>query len=146
MEVLMRGLGFIIFVTLYNQYICLLEEFCKQDDIECLHPNNINGISHLQHDRSQLSNILRRLQLLSLIECVRECFLTSWCIAVNYRKNWKICDILGQPTIGENLQIEEASIFTKRSSWSKVRFICQYLNSYGWFLHREIKSDNNKAK
>ncbi|XP_052079171.1 angiopoietin-related protein 6-like [Mytilus californianus] len=119
MEVLMKGLAFIIFVTLYNQYRCLLEEFCEQDDFECKHHNNIDGIGYLQHDRSQQSNILRRLQQLSLVECARECFLTSWCVAMNYRKNWKLCDLLGHLTAGENLQIEAGSIYTKRSTWSK---------------------------
>ncbi|XP_052079172.1 uncharacterized protein LOC127717536 [Mytilus californianus] len=119
MEILKKGLAFIIFLTLYRQYRCLLEEFCEQDDFECQHSNNIDGIGYLQHDRSQQSNILRRLQQLSMLECVRECFLTSWCVAVNYRKNWKICDVLGDLTAGENLQIEVGSIYTKRSTWSK---------------------------
>ncbi|XP_052080666.1 microfibril-associated glycoprotein 4-like [Mytilus californianus] len=38
---------------------------------------------------------------------------------MNYRKNRKLCDLLGHLTAGENLQIEAGSIYTKRSSWSK---------------------------
>ncbi|XP_052080667.1 techylectin-5B-like [Mytilus californianus] len=103
----------------WTQYRCLLEEFCEQDDTECQHPNSIDGIGYLQHDRSQQSNILRRLQQLSMLECVRECFYTSRCVAVNYRKNWKLCDVLDELPAIENLKVEAGNIYTKRSTWSK---------------------------
>ncbi|CAG2257181.1 unnamed protein product [Mytilus edulis] len=99
---------------------CLSEEFCDQNDIECQHPDNIYGNRYLHHDRIQQTNILRRLQQLSLIECVTKCFMISGCVAVNYGKDRKICDVLDELDVGENLRVEAGSIYAKNSIWSKT--------------------------
>ncbi|CAG2257276.1 unnamed protein product [Mytilus edulis] len=97
----------------------MLEDVCAKDDYECQHPDDVGGIGHLLHNKSQNINILRRLQRMSMLQCVKECFTTSQCIAINYRKNWKLCDILDKLPDGEKLQNESGSIYSKLSSWPK---------------------------
>ncbi|CAG2193822.1 unnamed protein product [Mytilus edulis] len=55
-----------------------------------------------------------------MLECIRECFVTSQCMAVNYRKNWKLCDVLGDLPPDKNLRNELGSIYTKVSTWNKA--------------------------
>ncbi|XP_063411544.1 microfibril-associated glycoprotein 4-like [Mytilus trossulus] len=42
------------------------------------------------------------------------------CVAVNYRKDLKICDVLDELDVGENLNVEAGSIYAKNSIWSKT--------------------------
>ncbi|VDH97400.1 Hypothetical predicted protein [Mytilus galloprovincialis] len=103
----------------FQQCSSMLEDVCAKDDYECQHPDDVGGIGHLLHNKSQNINILRRLQRMSMLQCVKECFTTSQCIAINYRKNWKLCDILDKLPVGEKLQNESGSIYSKLSSWPK---------------------------
>ncbi|CAC5382799.1 Fibrinogen-like protein A,Ryncolin-4,Angiopoietin-related protein 7,Angiopoietin-related protein 1,Ficolin-3,Ficolin-1-B,Ficolin-2,Ryncolin-1,Tenascin-R,Fibrinogen-like protein 1,Tenascin-X,Fibrinogen C domain-containing protein 1-A,Ryncolin-3,Tenascin,Fibroleukin,Fibrinogen C domain-containing protein 1,Ryncolin-2,Angiopoietin-2,Angiopoietin-related protein 2,Microfibril-associated glycoprotein 4,Ficolin-1-A,Ficolin-1,Fibrinogen C domain-containing protein 1-B [Mytilus coruscus] len=109
----------LLLLLLFQQCSSFLEDVCENDDYECQHPDDVDGIGHLQHNKSQNINILRRLQRMSMLQCVKECFMTSQCIAINYRKNWKLCDILDKLPDGENIQNESGSIYTKIASWPK---------------------------
>ncbi|CAC5404895.1 Ryncolin-2,Ryncolin-4,Ficolin-2,Ryncolin-1,Ryncolin-3,Fibrinogen C domain-containing protein 1 [Mytilus coruscus] len=95
-----------------------LEDVCDQNDYECQHPYDITVMGHLQHRKSQQTNILRRIRQLSLLKCVKECFMTSQCTAINYRQNWDLCDVVGEITDGALVE-EDGCIFSKISTWPK---------------------------
>lgn len=97
-----------------------LEDVCYDNDVECKHPNDITIMGHLQLRKSQQTNILRRIQQITLLKCVQECFITSQCIAINYRKNWDLCDVLGE-MINGTLEDVEGCIYSEISTWPKVR-------------------------
>ncbi|VDI75140.1 Hypothetical predicted protein [Mytilus galloprovincialis] len=65
-------------------------------------------------------NILLRIRNKSLMECAKECLLTSQCKAINYRKNWKLCDALGDRPDGEAIQDESGSVYSDISTWPKA--------------------------
>lgn len=109
-----------LFISIFKQYACVLEEFCDKDDIECQRPNDVTKLGTLQHGKSQEHNILRRVQRVGMHECVTECLVTSQCIAINYRKDWKLCDLLGEIPRGKKLRDESGSTFSKISTWPKV--------------------------
>ncbi|CAC5406981.1 unnamed protein product [Mytilus coruscus] len=98
----------------------LMNDVCDKDDFECQHPNKIDKTGHLETGKSQQDNILRGITRVSMLECIKECFVTSQCTAVNYRKNWKLCDVLADLPPGKNLQNELGSIYTKVSTWNKA--------------------------
>ncbi|CAC5418165.1 Fibrinogen C domain-containing protein 1 [Mytilus coruscus] len=98
----------------------LLEEYCNADDEDCQDSNDLGKIGQLKHGKSQHVNILRRTRDKSLMECAKECLLTSQCQAINYRKNWKLCDALGERSDGEAIQVESGSIYSDISTWPKA--------------------------
>ncbi|VDI48766.1 Hypothetical predicted protein, partial [Mytilus galloprovincialis] len=55
-------------------------------------------MGHLENRKCHQSNILRRIRQTTLLTCVKECFITSQCTAINYRKNWSLCDVVGEIT------------------------------------------------
>ncbi|CAG2221918.1 Fibrinogen gamma chain,Ryncolin-4,Fibrinogen-like protein A,Ficolin-1-A [Mytilus edulis] len=98
----------------------LLQEYCDADDEDCQHSNNDLKIGQLKHGKSQHMNILRRIRNKSLMECAKECLLTSQCKAINYRKNWKLCDALGERPDDEAIQVESGSVYSDISTWPKA--------------------------
>ncbi|XP_071139112.1 fibrinogen-like protein 1 [Mytilus edulis] len=108
-----------LFISIFKQYACVLEEFCDKDDFECQRQNDVTKLGTLQHGKSQEHNILRRVQRVGMHECVTECLVTSQCIAINYRKDWKLCDLLGEIPRGKKLRDESGSTFSKISTWPK---------------------------
>ncbi|XP_052085174.1 uncharacterized protein LOC127722326 [Mytilus californianus] len=110
----------ILFKNIVIQCGSLLEESCDADDEDCQDSNDLPKIGQLKHGKSQHVNILRRIRDISLIECAKECFLTSQCQAINYRKNWKLCDALGERPDGEAIQDESGSVYSEISTWPKA--------------------------
>ncbi|CAG2223136.1 unnamed protein product [Mytilus edulis] len=94
----------------------LLDDVCFKDDIECKRPN-IKTIGNLQHGKCLKENILRQLRGKSLLECVKECLVTSQCIGINYRKAWPLCDVVGRST--EALSKETGCLYSDITTWSK---------------------------
>ncbi|XP_063397626.1 uncharacterized protein LOC134681929 [Mytilus trossulus] len=114
-------LSIVLFILIsYKHCEAFLEDVCDKDDVECQHPNDGTLRGHLQHGKSSRKNVIRRIRNMSLLQCVKECFLTSECIAVNYRKNWKLCDAVGDISDDDKLLVhEDGCIFSEISTWSK---------------------------
>ncbi|CAG2204216.1 unnamed protein product [Mytilus edulis] len=93
-----------------------LEDVCDQNDYECQHPNDITVMGHLENRKCHISNILRRIRQTTLLTCVKECFITSQCTAINYRKNWSLCDVVGEITDSALVE-EDGCSFSKISTW-----------------------------
>ncbi|XP_071178788.1 microfibril-associated glycoprotein 4-like [Mytilus edulis] len=73
-------------------------------------------MGHLENRKCHISNILRRIRQTTLLTCVKECFITSQCTAINYRKNWSLCDVVGEITDSALVE-EDGCSFSKISTW-----------------------------
>ncbi|CAC5404894.1 Fibrinogen-like protein A,Ryncolin-4,Angiopoietin-related protein 7,Angiopoietin-related protein 1,Ficolin-3,Ficolin-1-B,Techylectin-5A,Ficolin-2,Ryncolin-1,Tenascin-R,Fibrinogen-like protein 1,Angiopoietin-related protein 4,Angiopoietin-1,Tenascin-X,Fibrinogen C domain-containing protein 1-A,Tenascin-N,Ryncolin-3,Tenascin,Fibroleukin,Fibrinogen C domain-containing protein 1,Fibrinogen gamma chain,Ryncolin-2,Angiopoietin-related protein 6,Techylectin-5B,Angiopoietin-related protein 2,Angiopoietin-2,Microfi len=119
MDILLAFYPVILLVLNFVRHCgAFLEDVCDHNDFECKHPNDITTMGHLQHRKSQQTNILRRIRQITLLKCVNECFMTSQCTAINYRKNWDLCDVVGE-MINGTLVDEDGCIFSKISTWPK---------------------------
>ncbi|VDI22089.1 Hypothetical predicted protein, partial [Mytilus galloprovincialis] len=119
----LKAKNILILLILKHVFInceCLLQEYCDADDEDCQRSNNELKIGQLKHGKSQHMNILRRIRNKSLMECAKECLLTSQCKAINYRKNWKLCDALGERPDGAAIQDESGSVYSDISTWPKA--------------------------
>jgi hypothetical protein len=64
-------------------------DVCHQGDTKCRQPNIVQT-GHLQYGVCyQGNNVLRRLEGTNLLNCVKECMMTSNCTSINYRTNWR---------------------------------------------------------
>lgn len=116
-----------------------LEDVCDQNDYECQHPNDITVMGHLENRKCHQSNILRRIRQTTLLTCVKECFITSQCTAINYRKNWSLCDVVGEITDSALVE-EDGCSFSKISTWPNVSlYIVSYL-SHLFFTFKHTKN------
>lgn len=106
----------LILIWIYHIDCELLDDVCFKDDKECKRPN-IKTIGNLQHGKCRKENILRQLRGKSLLECVKECLVTSQCIGINYRKAWPLCDVVGRST--EELIKETGCLYSDITTWSK---------------------------
>ncbi|CAC5367790.1 unnamed protein product [Mytilus coruscus] len=52
-----------------------------------------------------------------MLNCVKECIMTSQCRGFNYRHDWLVCDLLGETT---NIVSETGCIFSDIATWPKV--------------------------
>ncbi|CAG2225023.1 Angiopoietin-related protein 1,Ficolin-1-A,Angiopoietin-1,Fibrinogen C domain-containing protein 1,Ryncolin-1,Tenascin-N,Angiopoietin-related protein 7,Angiopoietin-related protein 6,Ficolin-3,Fibrinogen C domain-containing protein 1-B,Fibroleukin,Fibrinogen-like protein 1,Ficolin-1,Ficolin-1-B,Angiopoietin-4,Tenascin-R,Ryncolin-2,Techylectin-5B,Fibrinogen C domain-containing protein 1-A,Microfibril-associated glycoprotein 4,Fibrinogen-like protein A,Ryncolin-3,Fibrinogen gamma chain,Angiopoietin-2,Tenasci len=121
MDISVALLSIVLFILIsYEHCEAFLEDVCDKDDVECQHPNDSTVRGHLQHGKSSRKNVIRRIRNMSLLQCVKECFLTSECIAINYRKNWKLCDAVGDISDNDQpLVHEDGCIYSEISTWSK---------------------------
>lgn len=95
-------------------------DVCRQDDTKCRQPNIVQT-GHLQYGVCyQGNNVLRRLEGMSLLNCVKECMMTSNCTSINYRTSWSCCDVVGGLALGQQLHREPGCIHSLISIWSKV--------------------------
>ncbi|CAC5398160.1 USP44_49 [Mytilus coruscus] len=106
----------LIFFWIHCNDCELLDDVCIKDDVECKRPN-IKTIGKLQHGKCRKENILRQLSGKSLLECVKECLVTSQCIGINYRKNWPLCDVVGRSN--ESTSKETGCLYSDITTWSK---------------------------
>ena len=109
--------GFIYLNCISFAKLYAMSDVCSSVDRNCNHPDIPLGI--LQFGKRQQNNTLRRLTDMSLLKCVQECVKTSNCTAVNYRKNWKLCDILGESK-NDKLEDENGCIYSEISTWKTV--------------------------
>ncbi|VDI45879.1 Hypothetical predicted protein [Mytilus galloprovincialis] len=119
----LKAKNILILLILKHVFInceCSLQEYCDADDEDCQRSNNELKIGQLKHGKSQHMNILQRIRNKSLMECAKECLLTSQCKAINYRKNWKLCDALGERPDGAAIQDESGSVYSDISTWPKT--------------------------
>jgi len=109
-------------VQLFYLFDCASSQYsdvCHQGDTKCRQPNIVQT-GHLQYGVCyQGNNVLRRLEGISLLNCVKECMMTSNCTSINHRTNWRCCDVVGELALGQ-LYREPGCIHSMISTWSKV--------------------------
>ncbi|CAG2230281.1 unnamed protein product [Mytilus edulis] len=70
-----------------------MKDVSPADNLSCEEPN-ISGPGLLKFGKCSKIGVLLRYHQLSLLECVKECLITSQCISINYRHNWNLCDVV----------------------------------------------------
>ncbi|CAG2227234.1 unnamed protein product [Mytilus edulis] len=93
-------------------------DVCDDDDIKCKYPL-MSEPGEIIYGRCHRDVTLRRLQRASFLTCLKECMRTANCTNIGYRRNWKLCDINGDPKPKQNLVQEDGCLFSNVSSWSK---------------------------
>ncbi|CAC5397224.1 MRC [Mytilus coruscus] len=88
---------------------------CHKDNLDCW-KQNIRQPGILQFERCQSADILRRLSRISILECVKECMVTSHCTGINYRHLWLMCDTLGD---SKDLTSEINCVYSAIKTWDK---------------------------
>ena len=117
---------FVVNLTIAWTLCFTFEDVCHPEDKGCLRPS-IRGLGNLLWGRCCSLGVLRRIVSISLLECVKECFLTTGCFSLNYRHNWHVCELLERHQNGEsncnNFLHGEGCIHSNISKWSKVKII-----------------------
>ncbi|CAC5359055.1 ANGPT1 [Mytilus coruscus] len=109
-------MGFIAIIGLLPRLVAFsMTDVCAKDDFECQHPN-INQHGRLQVGRCRTTNIFHRMHSISMLDCLKECMVTSQCKGINYRSHWPLCDIVG---VSEDFTPETDCVYTDISEWSK---------------------------
>ncbi|CAG2184861.1 Angiopoietin-related protein 7,Angiopoietin-1 [Mytilus edulis] len=111
-----EAIGFdAILVLLPISKALTMMDVCHKDDFECQHPN-LNQYGHLQVGHCRTTNIFLKKLGISLLDCLKECMVTSQCKGINYRSHWPLCDIVG---LSEDFTPETDCVYTDISKWSK---------------------------
>ncbi|CAG2217290.1 unnamed protein product [Mytilus edulis] len=92
-----------------------LTNVCHKDNLDCW-KQSIRQVGVIQFERCQSTDILRRLIGISMLECVKECMITSHCTGINYRQLWLMCDILGDL---KDLTSEINCVYSAIKTWNK---------------------------
>ncbi|CAG2210351.1 unnamed protein product [Mytilus edulis] len=113
---------FLINLTIASTLCSTFEDVCHPEDKECFRPS-IPGLGNLLWGRCCSLGVLRRIGSISLLECAKECLLTTGCFSLNYRQNWHLCELLERHKNGEsncNVFLHgEGCIHSNISTWSK---------------------------
>ncbi|CAG2210350.1 unnamed protein product [Mytilus edulis] len=113
---------FVINFTIAWTLCFTFEDVCHPEDKRCLRPS-IRGLGNLLWGRCCSLGVLRRIVSISLLECAKECFLTTGCFSLNYRHNWHLCELLERHKNGEsNCNVflhDEGCIHSNISTWPK---------------------------
>lgn len=118
---------------------CLENNFCSQGDIKCQHSNVVNSPGTLVMGKCHKGYVLIRKQRTSLLQCVTECFITSKCEAINYRKVWNLCELVSNATSG-NLFDEKECAFSDIVSWPTVCYLLVTVLKNSWGLIHNAKA------
>jgi hypothetical protein len=92
----MTNFGVIWFIFLFhysNSIVQACDELYTGENNECNRPNVVE-LGLLETHRCQQNGVLRRINQISLLDCVKECFMTSQCTAINYRRHIVTLSIL----------------------------------------------------
>lgn len=57
---------------------------------------------------------------MSLLECVKECFVTNQCEAINYRKLWELCELVTNIS-QDNIVYARECLYSEILTWPKVK-------------------------
>ena len=107
------------FILLFKLFeFDLLNDVCDADDIECHKPNILNTIGELQPGKYSKGEVLVRKHQISMLECIKECFITSNCTAINYRRKWNFCDLVNESS--DDVADDKKYVYSNISRWPKV--------------------------
>jgi hypothetical protein len=117
------GVIWFIFLLHYsNSIVQTCDELYTGENNECNRPNVVE-LGLLETHRCQQNGVLRRINQISLLDCVKECFMTSQCTAINYRRNWYLCDINMDSTIDVDCVKETGCVYSRIDTWTQVSFV-----------------------
>ncbi|CAC5416913.1 MRC [Mytilus coruscus] len=94
-----------------------MNDVCPTGDKSCMEP--IFGLGLLKWDKCSKTGVLLRYQKLSLLQCVKECFVTSQCTSINFRQNWDVCEVVTAVTNSNDMDDDSKCVKSYISSWEK---------------------------
>ncbi|CAC5396824.1 Angiopoietin-4,Angiopoietin-1,Ficolin-2,Tenascin-R,Tenascin,Fibrinogen C domain-containing protein 1-B,Fibrinogen C domain-containing protein 1 [Mytilus coruscus] len=112
----MSILGIFLVLPVLNGFS--MKEYCHKKDFSCEQPF-FNQQEKLEFGRCSSINVLRRISRLGMIDCVRECLVTSQCKGINYRPDWQMCDVVGE-IIPEDIGHEDGCMYSNISTWPET--------------------------
>ncbi|XP_052084750.1 uncharacterized protein LOC127721943 [Mytilus californianus] len=137
-----------IFIQFTEIIYCLtINDVCSADDDTCKKPN-LPGVGKIEKGKCSLTGVLLRFRQLSLLECAKECFITSNCTSINYRQNWKLCDLVMSNAIGNEIADDSTCIKSNITTWEKFQSLagkCAYHNCEEG-QKCKINANNNRFK
>ncbi|VDI11004.1 Hypothetical predicted protein [Mytilus galloprovincialis] len=95
-----------------------MKDVCPADNLSCEEPN-ISGPGLLKFGKCSKIGVLLRYHQLSLLECVKECLITSQCISINYRHNWNLCDVVTSVSNSNDMDNDTTCVTSDISTWEK---------------------------
>ncbi|CAC5396265.1 unnamed protein product [Mytilus coruscus] len=120
---------FVIDVTIAWTLCFTFGDVCHPEYKGCLRPS-IRDLGNLVWGRCCSLGVLRRIGSISLLECAKECFLTTGCFSLNYRHNWHVCELLERHKNMKNGESnynaffrDEGCVHSNISTWTKVKII-----------------------
>lgn len=96
-----------------------MKDVCPADNLPCEEPN-ISGSGLLKFGKCSKIGVLLRYHQLSLLECVKECLITSQCMSMNYRHNWNLCDVVMSVSNSNDMDNDTTCVTSDISTWEKV--------------------------
>lgn len=96
-----------------------MKDVCPADNVSCEEPN-ISGPGLLKFSQCSKIGVLLRYHTISLLECVKECLITSQCMSINYRQNWNLCDVVLSVSNSSDMDNDTTCVTSDISTWEKV--------------------------
>ncbi|CAG2191947.1 Tenascin [Mytilus edulis] len=119
-----------------------MKEYCHKNDFSCEQPF-FNQQGKREFGRCSAINVLRRMLRLGMIDCVRECLVTSQCTGINYRPDWQMCDVVGEINHGD-LEVEDGCVYSYISTWPEsLAGVCR---AYDCDIGEKCLFEDNKVR
>ncbi|XP_063404686.1 uncharacterized protein LOC134688143 [Mytilus trossulus] len=119
-----------------------MKEYCHKNDFSCKQPF-FKQQGKLEFGRCSSINVLRRMLRLGMIDCVRECLVTSQCKGINYRPDWQMCDVVGEIKQGD-LEVEDGCVYSNIATWPEsLAGVCR---AYDCDIGEKCLFDDNKVR
>ncbi|VDI71657.1 Hypothetical predicted protein, partial [Mytilus galloprovincialis] len=95
-----------------------MDDVCSADDDKCKKPN-LSGVGMIEKGKCSLTGELLRFRPMTLLDCAKKCFITSQCTSINYRQNWKLCDLVMSSDDGNKMADDSTCIRSNITTWQK---------------------------
>ncbi|CAG2184554.1 unnamed protein product [Mytilus edulis] len=95
-----------------------MDDVCSADDDKCKKPN-LSGVGMIEKGKCSLTGVLLRFRPMTLLDCAKKCFITSQCTSINYRQNWKLCDLVMSNDDGNEMADDSTCIRSNITTWQK---------------------------
>ncbi|VDI47383.1 Hypothetical predicted protein [Mytilus galloprovincialis] len=95
-----------------------MDDVCSADDDTCKKPN-LSGVGMIEKGKCSLTGVLLRFRPMTLLDCAKKCFITSKCTSINYRQNWKLCDLVMSNDDGNEIADDSTCIRSNITTWQK---------------------------
>lgn len=110
---------FVLYFGLTKETYQRFLDVCDTTDTKCKRTNIFGNFGTIHDGKRSNGKTLVRKQQMSLLECVKECLVTTRCDAINYRKIWNLCELVESTFIKDEVEDKEC-MYSVISTWPKV--------------------------
>ncbi|XP_071138605.1 uncharacterized protein [Mytilus edulis] len=116
---LKKSFSLLLVIQFTGIVYCLnMDDVCSADDDKCKKPN-LFGVGMIEKGKCSLTGVLLRFHQLSMLECAKKCFITSNCTSINYRQDWKLCDLVMSDGEANEIADDSTCIRSNITTWQK---------------------------